>query len=198
MSGPVPGGHKRKKKMPQLDGELDLVPLIDVVFLILLFFILCGRLTVDQRTEQITVPPTRTAMKFDNKGWDRVVVNVFGSTQDGKPPRNTVALPPNLPWHSQGIDDYTGYQKLRTALDKVYDKAEKYDDPKGTGIKLPRVIIEIRADSETEYRVVQEVQQVLSDTIDPFKNMLPKAVPPTQLKCFVNIDFTTRKPGDKK
>ena len=189
--------HK-KKHFKGMDDDLDLVPLIDVVFLILVFFILCGRLTVDQRTQQITVPPTRTAAKFETKGWDRVVLNVFGSTQNGKPPRNSISMPPNLPWVSESIDDYKGYQKLRERLNLVHDKAEKYDDPKGTGIKLPKVIIEIRADAETEYRVVQEVQQILSDTIDPANNMLPRQISdPKQLKSFVNLDFTTRKPGEK-
>lgn len=194
MSG---GGHRKKRKLPQADEHLDLVPLIDCVFLLLLFFMLCGRLSSDMRTEQITVPPTRTAAKFETKGWERIVVNVYGKTQDGKPPMNSIALPPRAPWISQGIDDYSGYQKLRTELNKIYDKAEKYDDPKPTGIKLPKVIVELRADAQTEYRVVQELQQILSDTIDPFNNMLPRNVPPTQLKCFVNMDFTTRKPGDK-
>jgi biopolymer transport protein ExbD len=191
-------GHKKKKHFKEMDEDLDLVPLIDVVFLILLFFILCGRLTVDQRTQQITVPPTRTAAKFDTQGWDRVVLNVYGSTQNGKPPRNSIAMPPTAPWVTQQIDDYSAYAKLRERLNQVHDKAEKYDDPKGTGIKLPKVIIEIRADAETEYRVVQEVQQILSDTIDPNNAMLPRQVSdPKQLKSFVNIDFTTRKPSDK-
>ncbi|MCS6969646.1 MAG: biopolymer transporter ExbD [Planctomycetota bacterium] len=188
---------KKKHFKGAIEGELDLVPLIDVVFLILLFFVLCGRLSTDQRTEQISVPPTKTAAKFDTKGWERVVINVYGKTQDGKPPRNSIALPPRPPWVSSGIDDYTGYQQLRTAMNSVYDKAEKYDDPKGTGMRLPKVIVEIRADAETEWRVVQEIQQVLSDTIDPFNNMLPRQVDPKQLRAFVNLDFTTRKPGEK-
>jgi biopolymer transport protein ExbD len=191
------GKKKRKPKFTQQGDDLDLVPLIDVVFLILLFFILCGRLTLDQRTEQITVPPTRTAQKLpETRGWERVVVNVYGSTQNGKPPRNSIAMPPLLPWYSDKVDDYTGYQHLRQELNKIHDKVEKYDDPKGTGMKLPKAIIEIRADAETEYRVVQEIQQVLSDTVDPFNNMLPKVAKPSELKSFVNIDFTTRKPGE--
>jgi len=58
------------------------------------------------------------------------------------------------------------------------------------------VIIEIRADAETEYRVVQEIQQVVSDTIDPYNNMLARVAKPGELKSFVNIDFTTRRPGE--
>lgn len=188
---------KKRKMFKQLDGELDLVPLIDVVFLILLFFILCGRLTIEQRAEQITVPPTQTAVNRKETTWERVVVNVFGSTQNGKPPRNTISMPPQSPWESEKVDDYTGYQRMRETLNKIYDKVEKFDDPKGTGIKLPKAILEIRADAETEYRVVQEIQQVASDTVDPFNNMLPRNIRPTELKPFVNIDFTTRKPGEQ-
>ena len=33
-------GKKKKRRLPQLDEHLDLVPLIDVVFLLLLFFML--------------------------------------------------------------------------------------------------------------------------------------------------------------
>ncbi len=196
------GKHKKKRMFPSMSDELDLVPLIDVVFLILLFFILCGRLTIDARTEQITVPPTKTAAKFEVTGWERVVINVFGATQNGnskagQPPASSIAVPPMAPWLSKGTDNYEGYQKLRETLNKVHDKAEKYDDPKSTGMKLPKVIVEVRADAETEYRVVQEIQQILSDTIDPYNNMLPRqGVDPKQLKAFVNVDFTTRRPGE--
>lgn len=196
-------GHGKKKRMPQIDEHLDLVPLIDCVFLLLLFFMLCGRLSSDMRTEQITVPPTKTAAKFDPKGWTRVVINVFGSTQEGKPPRNSIQIGGShvAPWvtsATEGDARFQGYQELRKALDKIYDKAEKYPDPKTNGlIQLPKVIVEIRADAETEYRVVQEIQQILCDSIDPFNKMLPKAIQPAQMKAFVNLDFTTRKAGDK-
>ena len=79
--------RKHKHKLEHADAELDLVPMIDCIFLLLLFFMLCGRITMDQRVEQITVPPTKTAQKPDNpKDWERIVINVFGSTQNGKPP----------------------------------------------------------------------------------------------------------------
>jgi biopolymer transport protein ExbD len=189
----------KKKGMNMLhpDAELDLVPMIDCIFLLLLFFMLCGRITMDQRTEQITVPPTKTANKFkDPEGWSREIINVFGQTQHGDPPRNTLRIGTHE-WKAQGVNDYTGYQGLRQVLDAVYDKAEKYDDPKKSGMKLPKVIIEIRADADTEYRVVQEIQQILTDTLD-LTNMQPKkGIDPKTARAFVNIDFTTRRPEDK-
>jgi len=97
-----------------------------------------------------------------------------------------------------GADDYSAYAKLRSKLDDVYNHAEKYDDPKKSGCKLPKVVAEIRADCDTEYRVVQEIQQVLSDTIDPNDGMKPKkGATPDTMRPFVNIDFTARKPGEK-
>ena len=191
-------GHGKSKKLalPQQDDHLDLVPLIDCVFLILLFFMLVGRLSNDQRTEQITVPPTKTAVKFESKDWGREVINVFGSTQNGDPARNTIRIG-NNDFKQSGTNDYSGYVKLRAILDRIYDKAEKYPDVKVPGLMLPKVIIEVRADSDTEYRVVQEIQQILTDTMD-LTNMQPKKnFDVKTLKAFVNLDFTTRKTTDK-
>jgi biopolymer transport protein ExbD len=191
-------GKKKKRGISfgHMDAEIDLVPMIDCVFLMLLFFMLCGRMSLDQRTEQITVPPTKSAAKFkDPAGWKREVVNVFGSTQEGTPPRNSIRIGAQT-FVSEGTNNYKGYVALRGILDKIYDQSEKYDDPKPTKMKLPKVIVEIRADADTEYRVVQEIQQVLSDSIDPATMQPKKNASPETARAFVNIDFTTRKPGE--
>ncbi len=190
--------HKKSKhKMVFADAEVDLVPMIDCIFLLLLFFMLCGRITIDQRVEQITVPPTKTATKPDvPKGWEHYVINVFGSTQGGKPPRNTIRIN-NQNFNATGQDDYGAYIKLRQILDQLYDRSEKIPDTKSP-MMLPKVVLEIRADADTEYRVVQEIQQVVSDSVDPSREMKPKAQPdPKNAKPFVYLMFTTRKPGDK-
>ncbi|MBA3698252.1 MAG: biopolymer transporter ExbD [Planctomycetes bacterium] len=191
--------HKKARlKIPIDDIEIDLVPMIDVVFLLLLFFMLCGHITLETRVEQITVPPTKTGQKLDTQeNWERIVVNVYGSTASGNPPRNTIRIN-NVNYVSSGIDSFEAYQKLRQVLDQAYDRAEKFPDPKNTGFMLPKVVLEIRADADTEYRVVQEVQQVVSGSINPFDAMKPMTISsPAQAKPFVFLNFTTRKPGDK-
>jgi biopolymer transport protein ExbD len=195
MSNPLV--RKSRFKLQEDDAEIDLVPMIDCVFLILLFFMLCGRITMDQRTEQITVPPTKTAtVPKDPDDYERIVINVFGTTKDGSPPRNTIRIN-NANYISSGVDNYESYQKLRQVLDVAYDRADKYPDPKESGFMLPKVVLEIRADADTEYRVVQEVQQVVSDSINPFDGMKPKAITdPKQAKPFIFLNFTTRKPDD--
>ncbi len=195
MSNPL---HKKSRfNLPGADADVDLVPLIDCVFLLLLFFMLCGHMTLEQRVEQITVPPTKTAQKLkDPPKWERIVVNVFGNTKAGNPPRNTIRIN-NVNYVAQGVDNFEAYQKLRSVLDVAYDRAEKFPDAKGTGFMLPKVVLEIRADADTEYRVVQEVQQVVSDSINAFDGMKPKAISnPAQAKPFVYLNFTTRTPDD--
>jgi biopolymer transport protein ExbD len=190
-------GHKKKRfALEHADAEVDLVPMIDCIFLLLLFFMLCGRITMDQRVEQISVPPTKTAQEVKTpNGWERIVVNVYGSTQAGSPPRNTIRIN-NQNYSSLGADSYESYIALRRVLDKAYDQAVKFPDPKGSGLQLPMIVLEVRADSDTEFRVVQEVQQVASDTINPNDSMKPKVTTPANMKPFVFLNFTTRKPGD--
>ncbi len=191
---------KHRDNLAVQDDDVDLNPLIDVITMLIIFFILGGKMSSDLRTEQITVPPTKTATKLDSEpGWERVVVNVFGTTQlragQGKAMQKIKVG--THEWIASGVDDYSAYAKLRDVLDKTYERAEKIPDSKGTGLLLPKVVVEIRADADTEYRVVQEIQQIVADSIDPNNNMLPKAHTPQEAKPFVNINFTTRLPGDK-
>ncbi|GDY11249.1 hypothetical protein LBMAG53_01260 [Planctomycetota bacterium] len=190
------------------DGHLDLVPLIDCVFLILLFFMLVGRISVEQRHEQITVPPTRSGQVPPPLGanWIRVVVNVFGSTAAGNIPRNAIAWNSDQPWISSGQNeqDFVGYQKLRDKLDLVYDRSRTFDDPNGAKapgggvLQLPSVIVEVRADADTEYRVVQDIQMLLVDSVNPRPDQSGASMQPkVPQKPFVNLEFTTRKPGDR-
>ena len=189
--------HKRSLHLPQSDAEVDLVPLIDCVFLLLLFFMLCGRISTDQRAEQISVPPTKTSsVIIIPANWQHYTINVFGSTKEGKPPKNTIEVS-GKKFETSGYDNLLGYQKLRDVLNGIYDKSEKYPDAKNKDLKLPMVVLEIRADADTEYRIVQEIQQVASDTINPFDAMKPHAVPMSQLRPFVLCNFTTRKPEDR-
>ena len=201
--------RSRRFKPAGEDGHLDLVPLIDCVFLILLFFMLVGRISVDQRHEQITVPPTRSGQVRPppGAGWTRMVINVFGSTAAGKIPRNSIAWNSDKPWISSGRDEqaFVGYQKLRDKLDLVYDSSRKFDDPNGTKapagggvLQLPYVIVEVRADADTEYRVVQEIQMLLVDSVNPRPDQSGASMQPkVPQRPFVNLEFTTRKPGEK-
>lgn len=184
----------RKPKLESTETDIDMTPMIDLVFLLIIFFILAGKISNDNRTDQITVPPTTTATKLEPK--DRIIINVFGTTKAGTPPRNSIKVGNHI-FSAKGIDDYSAYQQLRAVLDLAYDRADKEPDAKIPGLMLPKVVVEVRADADTEYRVVQEVLQVITDSIDPSNKMLPKTVPVAQMRPFVQINYTSRRPGEQ-
>lgn len=183
-----------------MDDDLDLVPMIDCIFLLLLFFMLCGRIAMDQRNEMISVPPTKTSRRSSDNpaGYERVIISIYGRTQDagakaagGQIPRNSIKIGDYPPFHTAGTEKpFDGYIKFRDVLNEIWVKANKEPDSKNPQLQIPKVILELRADSDTEYRVVQEVQQVATDTMDPNKSMTPKM---PQMP-FIFIDFTTRPP----
>ncbi len=190
----------KKRKVQQGDVELNLTPLIDVIFLLIIFFILAGRITSELRAEKITVPPSYTAEEtpVDNE-WMRVIIELEGETQSNAgvtDPKNQIRFGGG-PWHQiAGADDYEGYQHLRQELDRIHRHAPDYKE--ANGMQLKKVVVEIRADGDCEYRLVQEVMQVISDSIDPFRDMKPaNHASPADAKPFVNIQFTTRKPDDQ-
>lgn len=197
---------RKKRKLSQPDTDMDLTPMIDVIFLLIIFFILAGRITAEISNENITVPPTKTAEEWDKPDeWGHMKIEVWGSTQDhtggGIEPGHTIKMGLHDEWHArgaQGEEAFYAYQKMREALDTLYDRSDKYTTEANPSLSLPKVVIELRSDGDTEYRVVQEIQQVASDTISPFKQggefMKPNQERP--LKPFVNFQFTTRKPGE--
>ena len=145
------------------------------------------------------MPPTKTAISKEiPRDWSRVRIEVHGKTQNLGPdvtPKLYIKMG-NEQWVSDGFEgeeSMAAYRGLRTALNRLYDEAKKYPDPKSGGrLQLPQVILELRADAETEYRVIQEVQQIATDSNDPWKQMLPAQRNPP--KPFTHFHFTTHKP----
>jgi biopolymer transport protein ExbD len=196
--------------MKQPDIELDLTPMIDVIFLLIIFFILAGKITSDISNTEITVPPTKTGEPREPlEGWKIVKVETWGDTQERARgiAKNyitigTVATQDN-PFTSTGsaVDDpaaFDGYIRLREVLDTYWGRAEKYQDEGYPGLQLPKIIIELRADADTEYRVVQEIQQVMSDTISTQPDQNGRFMRPKDPeKPFVKIRFTTRIPEEE-
>lgn len=187
----------KKRKLSQADIKLDLTPMIDVIFLLIIFFILAGKITAEISNENITVPPTVTAEKIEiPKEYQNFKIEVYGNTQRPKEGESgmTIEFGLNPPWHSHGSDPKEdaamfAYRRLREQLDTIYDQADYYQE---NGKDFPLVKLELRADSDTEYRVIQEIQQIAADANDPFNEMKPKVMK----RPFVEFHFTTRKPGE--
>jgi biopolymer transport protein ExbD len=173
--------------LPQADAEVDLVPLIDCVFLLLLFFLLCGHLSVTSRVEQITVPPARTAQQITLPDqWHHEVINVGGGRSDAP-----VRIRIGQVLDTAGLANDESLTRLRSILDRIHAMNATYIDPV-SGLTLPQVVMELRVDAEVPWRAVQEVEQVLADSIEPATG-LPKA---GARRPFPMLTFSVRDPAD--
>ncbi len=162
---------RRRLALAQVDEHVDLVPLIDCVFLILLFFMLVGHLS-DRTEDGITVPPGKTAVHItDLDGWTREVLRVDRRVRLGS--------------HSFAPDP-AGWTALRCLLDQVHARAAKDHD------QSPLVVVEIRADSDAATRTVQELQQILADAVDPATSLPRPSTAPRH--AFTHLEFTAHSP----
>ncbi len=176
--------HRRRSLLlPLTDEEIDLVPLIDCIFLILLFFMLCGHLTVSDRVEQISVPPARTAKKATlERDWRHEVLNIGGG-----PSSEPVRMRLGNAFDNVGLSEAEGLQRLRRLLNQLYDSSPI--DQRSNLPDRPMVIFELRADSNVSWRTMQMVQQLLADSIDPLTGL------PNQQnarRSFTELLFSTR------
>lgn len=167
------------------DDSVDLNPLIDVITLLMVFFILAGKMSALNRVEQITVPPARTATAIPTTS-QHLVLNL---TRDGVDQH--LSLDTHR-WTLNG-DGMGAWSGLRDLLNRVWELGDKHKDPT-TGRLVSDVILEIRADGDASYRTVQELQQVLTDSLDPLAGMVPK----TSTRPFTHILFTSRLPGESR
>jgi len=180
----------RRRHLPlQLaDHEIDLVPLIDCVFLLLLFFMLCGHLSVSERAEQITVPPARTAETITPPDqWRHELINLGGGRAD-----QPVRIRVGQAFDSAGLAHTDGLTQLRALLDRLHAFSDTYLDH-ASGLRLPQVMVQLRVDTEVPWGAVQEVEQVLADSIVPATG-LPKD---GTRRPFIHLTFSARDPAER-
>ena len=184
--------RSRRLTLQFADTEVDLVPLIDCVFLLLLFFMLCGHISVNNRAEQITVPPAKTAQPINPpQDWRHEIINLGGGRANDA--NEAVRIRLGQAFDSAGLPPYEGLTRLRALLDQLLTMSPTYRDPT-SGMLLPQVLIELRIDADVPWLAVQEIQQVLADSIVPATG-LPKDINERR-RPFTRIAFSVRDPMD--
>jgi biopolymer transport protein ExbD len=177
----------RRFSQPHPDHEVDLVPLIDCVFLLLLFFILCGHLSVSERVEQITVPPARTAQEITPPDqWRHEVLNLGGGRRD-----LPVRIRLGQTFDTAGLTQSDGLVRLRELLDRLHAFSTTYRDP-ASGMEIPQVVMELRVDADVPWGAVQQVEQVLADNVDPVTGLGKGGA----RRPFIHLTFSARDPAD--
>jgi len=126
-------GWKRTRRV--VTGEMDITPMIDVVFLLLIFFMVASTM---QGTPEIDVPPAEHSLGVEAS--DSVVVTIFAATARGA---ERIVLGDGV-GEEGSLEDVTRYvaDAARAGTTNVVLKAEG-DVPHGVVNQVSRAIGEV-------------------------------------------------------
>ena len=158
------------KHDPETDMEMNMTPMIDVVFLLIIFFMVITDMT-QQDLEDLTLP---VAVKADpdkpKPGEMRPVVNI---NIDG-----TVKVKREKIFDPEASDQF---KKLKAYLADSAAKMEKehFNKEAGTGPLIPANALLVRADQNTPFKYVQKVMELCGlEGIQIWKVQLAASEPP--------------------
>ena len=124
--------ERRKRRKAPPDSKLNMTPMIDIVFQLIIFFMIVSEFQ-NMEMEQITLPFALEAKEETDKEQHRVVVNV---TEKGKIRMMRRTYAP---------------EELKALLIERARTSPKDADG------LPTISVKLRADAECEYKYVQQV-----------------------------------------
>jgi biopolymer transport protein ExbD len=131
------------KHDPQTGMDMDMTPMIDVVFLLIIFFMVITDMT-QQDLEELQLPVAQNAVADKpNPDEFRPIVNI---KVDG-----SIWVKRRMYFDPENPDDY---KELKGYLKDVADKMEK-----DAASKLPDEALLIRADMNTPFKYVQKVME---------------------------------------
>src|SRR5579864_5640502 len=116
-------------------GEPNLVPLLDLVFQLIMFFMITVNFVrLDQINEEITLPMSQAAVPMDTSADDFVFLNI---NKDGK----LVGT----------MEEYNGGKKLELFLKNKMINLERTARLQGEKTE-PKIVMVIRADQNARYK----------------------------------------------
>ena len=136
---------KLAKNDPRTEMEVDMTPMIDVVFLLIIFFMIITDMT-QKELEDLELPKAENAVADKpNPDEFRPIINI---KIDG-----TIWVKRQLYYDPENDDQYV---KLRQWLSDV---AKRMKTDKWQGIDLPDEPLLIRADMNTPFKYIQKVME---------------------------------------
>jgi len=134
---------------PETDMKMDMTPMIDVVFLLIIFFMIITDMTQQELEELVLPVAVESEEDKPNPDDRRAIVNVL---EDG-----TIIVKREVLYDPDNPDDYLKLREYLTQKAARMKKAPLNED--GSGPKIPDDPILIRADQSTEFRYIQKIME---------------------------------------
>jgi len=137
--------HRRGPTKPQM----NITPLIDVVFLLIIFFMLVNRIVAEETVEMI-VPEVANPKTYELGEVEKIVVNVAPS-----PDRRG-----DNPLEFDGEPRYVKVGQLRFGLDDLAGITDALNRAKA---RNPELEVNLRADAALYFETVQPIMSAITD-----------------------------------
>jgi biopolymer transport protein ExbD len=138
----------RSTSTSEIRAEPNLVPLLDLVFQLIMFFMVCVNFVSQQVNEDIKLPVAQSARPMDKTELDVLFLNV---DQGGK-----VIVP--------GRDQpLTTLPQMRVYLRQIHADAKRAAEEKGDKSGRVKTAVVIRADKRTTYSKIFDLLQLCKE-----------------------------------
>ena len=133
----------------QTEMEMNMTPMIDVVFLLIIFFMIITDMT-QQELEELVLPIAVESEEDKPDPKDRrAIVNVLDN--------GTIIVNREVLYDADNPDDYLKLREYLTQKASRMKRAPLNED--GSGPMVPDDPILIRADQSTEFRYIQKIME---------------------------------------
>ncbi|HKX34845.1 MAG TPA: biopolymer transporter ExbD [Actinomycetota bacterium] len=137
------------KHDPETDMEMNMTAMIDVVFLLIIFFILVTDLT-QQELEELVLPMAQEA--DPDKPDPEILRPILNILQDG-----TIIVKRKVIYDPE-LDQYGELEAYLATMAQIMDKKPMNED--GSGPLVPDQPVLIRADEFTPFKMIQKVMEL--------------------------------------
>ncbi len=139
------------KHDPNTDMEMDMTPMIDIVFQLIIFFMLISDMS--QKELEVLVLPTATNAVPDKPNPDdmRPVVNIVA---DG-----SIYIKGELLYDAEAPDEYKAVQEYLQLMASRMGR-EPLDESKPDGVQVPADAVLVRADQSTPFHHIQKIMEI--------------------------------------
>jgi biopolymer transport protein ExbD len=163
---------KLQKHSAGEDIEMDMTPMIDVVFQLIIFFVLITDMTQSE-LEELKLPVAKNAVQ--DVPDPKVVRPILNILPDGEMIHKRVSL-----YDPEKEQDLTELERFLATQSSLMPK--KFDDE--VGAELPDNPLLIRADKNTEFKFIQKIMEVCGKKgIQIWKLQLAASEDPDKIKA---------------
>lgn len=135
---------RRRIEPPEEDAQLDMSPMIDMVFLLLIFFVVNASAITVKKDQTVTMPEAVDALDIKSIN-GAIVINIYG---DKKP----AGFPEDCHWGSETSEALKDDQELTAYFEK---RVEAYKQGKGKELPGEQPVLYIRGDQTVPFKHVR-------------------------------------------